>query len=1112
MNKYDPKTIEPKWQQMWADTKLYAAITGDTTREKYYMLTEFPYPSGEGLHAGHAREYTLGDVIARHKRMQGYNVLYPMGYDAFGLPTENYAIKHKIRPQDATAKNVANFRKQFDALGYSIDWDRQVNTTDPDYYRWTQWLFLKFYQSGLAYQAEMAINWCPKEKTGLANEEVVDGKHERCGTPVEKKLIKQWMLKITAYADRLIEGLKTVDFPSRIADQQINWIGRSTGAEIDFAVGEEGFEISDTLKFTPELTRDILSGTKSSTIRLEAKHLKVGDLAKLITRVSRNETQNFAVAKITKVETLRLSEDMLSDYRHYYGDSVTLETECIKYDFEVVQSVITVYTTRPDTLAGATFLVLAPEHAAIGQLTTAEQRSEVEAYAKRAGGESEVQRQNTDREKTGVFTGAYATNPLSGERMPVWVADYVLGSYGTGAIMAVPAHDERDFAFATAFDLPITPVIQAPKNGKTALILHGTGGTSHKGWIPWMKSQLEAYGYEVIAPDFPNATMPVLRDWLDALKPYAATINQESLVIGHSLGAPVAEHFILENQLKVAKLLLVAPTFPSLPWEDYFKNRPDPSTQNIHDVSVTPVDWKHLEESVGEVTIFASKDDPHIDFGALKKHAADNLGKAAFVSFDSKSHFNEAAGIRALPEAIKYLIDDNVTGYGKLINSGQFDGLEGAEAKRAIVKFLEEKGIGKTAVKFKLRDWIFSRQHYWGEPIPIVHCEQCGVVAVPVDQLPITLPDVEHYEPTETGESPLAAITDWVNTVCPECGGAAKRETDTMPNWAGSSWYYLRYMDAKNDQAFASKDAMNYWGEVDMYLGGMEHTTLHLLYSRFWHQFLYDEGLLPTPEPYAARRGQGIVLATDGRKMSKSIGNVVNPTDIIATHGADTLRLYILFMAPYDESTAWSEDRLNGASRFVYRVWTLAQELRAGHAFKRGGFLDQRGDAFETEVDRMTHKTIKKIHDDLGGMRFNTVISALMEYVNFLSDAKTKARLLEPASEALAWRAINTLVQLIAPIMPHMAEELWHELGWEGSVHVSGWPEYDPQLIKDDVITVIVQVNGKVRANLLTTPDATEAQLTELAKADPKVAAYLDGVQIVKIIVIPRKVVNFVVK
>lgn len=830
MNKYSPQELEPKWQKVWDDTKVYAATTGDTSRPKYYMLTEFPYPSGAGLHAGHAREYTLGDVIARHKRMQGYNVLYPMGFDAFGLPTENYAIKHKLRPQDATAANVATFAGQMKALGFSFDWDRVVNTTDPNYYKWTQWLFLKFVEAGLAYQAEIPINWCPKEKTGLANEEVINGVHERCGTPVEKKLLKQWMFRITDYADRLVEGLKSVDYPPRIADQQINWIGRSEGAEITWKLRSIAGQPDD-------------------------------------------------------------------------------------------QHSVTVYTTRPDTLMGATFLVVSPE-VAQNWIEVGWQASDtVRAYVKKSLAASELSRQEESKVKTGEDTSVQAVHPVTGELVPVWVADYVLGGYGTGAIMAVPAHDERDRAFAEAFKLPIQPVVQVPAG----------------------------------------------------------------------------------------------------------------------------------QDSIG------------------------------------------------------------FSGYGPLINSGQFDGLEGIEAKRAVTKFLFDKGVGKGATKYKLRDWIFSRQHYWGEPIPIIHCPKDGAVPVPAEQLPVTLPDVENYEPTDTGESPLAAISEWVNVACPTCGGPATRETDTMPNWAGSSWYYLRYMDAANDQAFASPEAMNYWGQVDLYLGGMEHTTLHLLYSRFWHQFLYDQKLVPTPEPYAARRGQGIVLASDGRKMSKSLGNVVNPTDIIATHGADTLRLYIMFMAPYDETTPWSDERLNGASRFVYKVWTLAGDLMKAHTFDRS-MTAATGSAMDTQIDRTTHKTIKKIHDDLGEMRFNTVISTLMEYVNFLSEAKVKAHLLGSPNAALAWRTLNTLVQLLAPVTPHLAEELWHELGWEGSVHVSAWPIYDPELIKEDLITVVVQVGGKVRGNVTLAVDASEAEIIAAAQAEPNAAKHLEGQTILKTIVVPRKLVNFVVR
>jgi leucyl-tRNA synthetase len=784
MKPYSPSDIEAKWQHTWEQTKLYRATSGDS-RQKYYLLVEFPYPSGDGLHVGHVRSYTALDIMARHKRMQGFNVLYPMGWDAFGLPTENYAIKHKLRPQDATAVNVANFERQMMALGLSFDWDRAINTTDPSYYRWTQWIFLRFLDKGLAYQAEIPINWCPFEKTGLANEEVVNGLHERCGTPVEKKTLNQWMLKITAYADRLIEDLTTVDYSDRIASQQINWIGRSEGAEIDFEAGGEK---------------------------------------------------------------------------------------------------LTVYTTRPDTLVGATFMVLAPEHAAVEKITIKDQRQAVDAYVKQAQGETEVRRQETDRPKTGVWTGAYTSNPLTGEKMPIWIADYVLAGYGTGAIMAVPAHDQRDADFAKAFDLPVIEVDE------------------------------------------------------------------------------------------------------SLAWE----------------------------------------------------------------------------------------------------------------------------GIGRKTVNYKLRDWIFSRQHYWGEPIPVVHCAKDGVVPVHEDQLPVTLPEVEFYEPTETGESPLAAITDWVNTECPKCGGPAKRETDTMPNWAGSSWYFLRYTDARNDDAFAGAESLKYWMNVDLYNGGMEHTTLHLLYSRFWHKFLYDEGLVPTSEPYAKRRSHGMILGPDGRKMSKSIGNVINPDHVVERYGADALRLYEMFMGPFEDQTAWSDERLNGVSRFLHRVWTLAQELIANS--QQIEVVD--GDAGEvaTLVDRQTHKTLKKVGHDIESMHFNTMVSALMEYVNTLTGVKVRSELVRPDNSALAQRTVRALVLMLAPVVPHVAEELWQQLGESESVHVAAWPKYDPALIEDDLVEIVVQVNGKLRANLVMPVEATEDELTNAAKADANVAKYLAEGSLVKTIVVPRRLVNFVVK
>ncbi len=813
MKRYSPKDIEPKWQKKWAETNLYAA-EDYSAKLKYVMLTEFPYPSGAGMHIGHMREYSLGDIVARYKRMQGYNVLFPMGFDAFGLPTENYAIKNKITPQKATEDNVTNFVAQLQSMGFSFDWSRRFNTSDPDYYRWTQWLFLRFVKAGLAYQAEIAVNWCPFCKTGLANEEVVNGRHERCDTPVEKKLLKQWMLRITDYADRLIDGLDTVDYPSRIADQQINWIGRSKGAEIDFAI-----ENSDTR--------------------------------------------------------------------------------------------IKVFTTRPDTIFGATALVLAPEHPLVIQLTSLQQKEHVNAYIKSAAAKSDVERQDTDRDKTGVFSGSYAINPASGEKIPVYVADYVLTGYGTGAIMSVPAHDERDYAFAVKYGLNIVPVIRPKKAVKTA-------------------------------------SEPVF------------------------------------------------------------------------------------------------------------------------------------------------------TAEGVMFNSGKYDGLASSDMREQIVKDLAEQGVAQEKINYRLRDWIFSRQHYWGEPIPIIHCPKHGAVQVPEDALPVELPKVAHYEPTHTGESPLAAIEDWVNTTCPKCGGPAKRETDTMPNWAGSSWYYLRYFDPHNAKAFADRKLLDYWGAVDMYLGGMEHTTLHLLYSRFWHEFFYDEGLVPTPEPYAARRGQGIILAADGTKMSKSKGNIVNPNDVIDNgYGADALRLAITFLAPYDQTTPWSPEALGGTFRFLQRLWTLVNEYVESDG----------GESESDDLKRVVNRTIRKVDQDLLDYGFNTAIATLMECVNQLYRIKAKDNF-----SSIEWQwAIESTLKLVAPFAPHICEELWEVIGNDGSIHLESWPAYDPAWTIDQDVVIAVQINGKIRGEVKVQRGADQKTVLAAAEREHSVKNYLAKKEITRVIYVPDKLLSLVI-
>ncbi len=813
MQRYNPKEIEPKWQKVWADQEVAKAIDFDT-KPKYIMLTEFPYPSGDGLHLGHIREYTYGDIIARYKRMNGFNVMYPMGYDAFGLPTENYAIKNKISPEKATEDNIATFQKQFDTLGYSFDWTRSFKTTDPAYYKWTQWLFLQFFKAGLAYQDESSINWCPFCKTGLSNEEVVNGRHERCDTIVEKKVLKQWLLKITKYADRLIEGLKSVDYPSRIADQQINWIGKSEGLHIEFAI-------------------------------------------------------------------------------HGHQDKLNI------------------FTTAVETIYGVSFMVLAPEHELVNKLTTDEHKAVVTSYIKQAQAKTDLERLEEKTDKTGVFTGTYAINPINNKKIPIWVADYVLASYGTGAIMAVAGEDKRDYDFAEKYKLPI---------------------------------------------------------------------------------------------------------------------------------------------------IYTTDKNKFVNYQTVIKNKLENY---------------------------------------KVANSEEFNGLTFKDAKVKISKKLIDLGIGKKEIQYKLRDWIFSRQRYWGEPIPIIHCPDHGAVAVPDSDLPVILPDIKDYEPSEDGHSPLARVSDWVNVNCPDCHKPAKRETDTMPNWAGSSWYYLRYFDSQNDQQFVAPDKLKYWGAVDFYLGGMEHTTLHLLYSRFWHQFFYDQKLVPTPEPYLSRRGQGIILAADGSKMSKSKGNVINPSDILSSgYGADALRLSISFLAPYDQTTPWSPEVVVGTFRFLQRLWTMVDEFKES----------DRGDGENKQLDKVINQLIKKVTYDLDNLNFNTAISAMMETLNKLYIIKAKDKLLSKQWPEI----IKQFLLLMSPFAPHISEELWHQLGNNDLIHKQAWPKYDEKLMLEESVVYVIQVNGKLRGSIKAYITQSEEEVVNNAKNLPVIAKHLSGKNINKHIFVKNKLINFV--
>ena len=801
---YNHKVVEPKWQKVWDDEKAFAA-TDDYSKPKYYALVEFPYPSGQGLHVGHPRPYTALDIVARKRRMQGYNVLYPMGWDAFGLPTENYAIKNKIHPRIVTEQNVARFKGQLHSLGYSFDWDREINTTDPNYYKWTQWIFLKLFKAGLAYKKEMPINWCTSCKVGLANEEVVNGVCERCGSPVVRKVKSEWMLKITDYADKLIEGLNDVDYIERVKVQQKNWIGRSTGAEVDFSI--------------------------------------------------------------------KGKEDKLR-----------------------------IYTTRCDTLFGVTYMVVSPEHPIIDKYKDEIGNwEEIEAYREQASRKSDFERAELAKDKTGVeIDGLTAINPVNGKEIPIWISDYVLMSYGTGAIMAVPAHDERDWEFAKKFGLPMIQVV--------------------------------------------------------------------------------------------------------------------------------------------------AKDGEEVD-----------INEGAFTDVAT----------------------------GVLINSDFINGLEVKDAKEKMIQFLEEHKIGTAKTNYKLRDWVFSRQRYWGEPIPIVYCEKCGYVPLDESELPLLLPEVDSYMPTDNGESPLAAMTDWVNTTCPCCGGPAKRETDTMPQWAGSSWYFLRYTDPNNDKELASKKALEYWMPVDWYNGGMEHTTLHLLYSRFWHKFLYDEGVVNTPEPYQKRTSHGMILGENGEKMSKSRGNVVNPDDIVRDYGADTLRTYEMFIGAFDLAASWSEDGVKGCRRFLERVWKL-QDL----------MTDETG--YSKDLETKMHQTIKKVSNDFENLKYNTAIAAMMALINDFYKKNSITR-----------DEFKTFITLLNPVAPHITEELWEIAGFEGRVYQTTWPEYDEAKTVESTVEIALQINGKIRGTLVIAKDADKDDV--IAKAKEELADKLTGT-IVKEIYVPGRIVNIVQK
>lgn len=979
MNNYNPKEIEPKWQKYWEENKTFAA-TEDTTKEKFYGLIEFPYPSGAGLHVGHPRPFTAMDVITRKKRMEGKSVLFPIGFDAFGLPTENYAIKTGRPPAEVTAENIANFTRQLKMLGYGFDWDRAVDTTDPKYYKWTQWIFLQLYKHGLAYKTNMPINWCLKCKIGLANEEVVDGKCERCGGDVEKRDKEQWMLSITKYADKLLQGLETVDYIPQAKIQQQNWIGRSEGAEITFSVIAMSDEQSEERRDDPWIATSPTA--------------------------PRNDT-------------------------------------------------VTVFTTRPDTLFGATYMVLAPEHEIVQQLrVNIENFDEVQTYINDTKKKTDLERSAEGKEKTGVeLKGIKAINPVNGEQIPIFIADYVLGGYGTGAIMAVPAHDERDFEFAKKYNLPVKQVV-APYIRSTQ-------------FPPQEDKQTQSRSVITVIIHRKDTDEYLLESMADGRKGFMGGGVESGETNEQTVHREVAEETGYLH-IEVKKMIIELMGHGFKPKRDI--NCLDPDFVYLVEVNGEP-EQKRSEEDTAAHEIIWKKESEVIDFINLDHH------KFIWNWFINNEECFSDEGIA--------------------INSDFLNGLSTTEAKEKMIQYLEEKNIGKRKVQFKLRDWVFSRQRYWGEPIPLVYCEACaktdtganpGWIPLPEDQLPLELPKVEKYEPTDTGESPLSAMTDWVNTTCPQCGGAARRETDTMPNWAGSSWYFLAYtMGKEGDEFIWDRTKMDYWNPVDWYNGGMEHTVLHLLYSRFWNQFLFDIGVVPTSEPYKKRTSHGMILASDGLKMSKSLGNVVNPDEMVEKFGTDAFRMYIMFMGPFDQAVAWDINGLVGVRRFLDRVWGLKEKVSK-----------EKED--DSSVLSKLHQTIKAVTEGIDSMRFNVAVAKMMECSNELSK-----------QESISQSTFETFLKIISPFAPHIAEDLWNQLGHDESIALVSWPKYDPSMMVEENITIVVQVNGKVRDEFFVPVDISEEEIKLMAPTSEKIQKWLEGKEPKKVIYVKGKLVSIVV-
>jgi len=947
MSKYDHKKIEKKWKKNWEASGIYKTQESED-KPKYYVLDMFPYPSGAGLHVGHPKGYIATDIVARMKMMQGYNVLHPMGWDAFGLPTENYALKNKVHPSVATAENIKTFKKQLGLLGFTYDWDREVNTTDPAYYKWTQWAFLQMFKKGLVHESYEPINWCPECKTGLANEDLEGGLCERCGSEIEKKPMRQWVIKITDYAERLLADLEKLSgWPESIKTMQKEWIGKSEGALVQFPISNFQFPME-------------------------------------------------------------------------------------------------VFTTRPDTLFGVTYLVLAPEHAIISKIKNQISNiKEVEEYIKKAKKKSDKDRADATKEKTGVeLKGVKAVNPVNGGELPIFVADYVLAGYGTGAIMAVPAHDERDFAFAEKFNLPIREVImpslvdhtnpprEGKENTKRNIILAVLYDPKNDKYLTlkWRKQPWRTFvtgGIEEGENAEESAKREITEETGYADVRFVCSLGQNETFF-------FAAHKDVNRQVHVKHFLFELVDETRVPISNEEKEQYDE-------------EWMTFEEICSAAMQHVEKD---LILGRIKE------GDNAYL------------------------------GSGVMINSGEFDGMKNESAGQIIVTGLDKQGLAKKKIMYKLRDWVFSRQRYWGEPIPLVHCEKDGWVPLPESELPLELPKVKNYEPSGTGESPLANIEKWVNTKCPMCGGPAKRETNTMPQWAGSCWYYLRYIDPKNDKALVDKEKEKYWSPVDLYVGGAEHATRHLIYARFWHKFLYDIGAVAYEEPFTRLQNVGLILAEDGRKMSKRWGNVINPDDVVDQFGADSMRLYEMFMGPFDQPCAWSTNGLIGTRRFLEKVWALQEKVKD----------------HDSALDTVLHQTIKKVTEDIEKMHYNTAIAQMMILANEMSQV-----------ESLSSAQYSLFIQLLAPFAPHIAEELWGQLGHKNSIFVEAWPKYNPELAKDKEITLAIQINGKLRDTLTVSPDISEEDAKTMALASEKIQKWLEGKPPKKVIYIKGKLISIVI-